>query len=42
MLDVYGRRTLLRSAEFEILYALKDEFPTDIYGSEAMLIFEHR
>ncbi len=42
MLEVYGRRTLLRSAEFEQLYALKDEFPTDIYGSEAMLIFEHR
>lgn len=42
MLEVYGRRTLLLDPDFQRFYALHAEYPTDIYGSEAMLVFELR
>ncbi len=42
ILEIYGRRTLLLDSVFQETYALRREYPTDIYGSEAMLVFEHR
>jgi len=42
MLEVYGRRTLLLDPTFQRTYALYEEYPTSIYGSHAMLVFEHR
>jgi hypothetical protein len=39
MLEVYGRHTLLRDPEFQNAYALLEEIPTDIYGSDGMLVF---
>ena len=42
MLEVYGRNTLLLDPAFQRSYALRKEYPTDIYGSEAMLVFERR
>jgi hypothetical protein len=42
MLEVYGRRTVLLDSAFQSAYALFREYPTDIYGSEAMLVFERR
>lgn len=40
ILEVYGRRTLLRNAEFARAYTLRATLPTNIYGSRGMLIFE--
>lgn len=40
ILEVYGRQTLLKNAEFRKSYALFFEIPTDIYGSRGMLIFQ--
>jgi hypothetical protein len=42
MLEVYGRHTLLQDPTFQRTYALYKEYPTTIYGSHAMLVFEHR
>jgi arabinofuranosyltransferase len=42
MLEVYGRRTLLLDPVFQRTYSLFREYPTDIYGSQAMLVFERR
>lgn len=42
ILEVYGRRTLLPNPEFQAAYRLFDTLPTDIYGSEGMLIFQRR
>lgn len=42
ILEVYGRKTLLLEPGFQSTYALRREYPTDIYGSEAMLVFERR
>lgn len=39
MLEVYGRHTLLRDPEFQSTYMLINDIPTDMYGSEDMLIF---
>ena len=39
LLEVYGRRTLLRDPRFVSGYDLVDIFPTDIYGSRGMLVF---
>ena len=39
LLEVYGRRTLLRDDRFTSGYELIETLPTDIYGSEGMLIF---
>jgi arabinofuranosyltransferase len=41
-LEVYGRRTLLLDSDFQERYALIREYPTDIYGAEAMLVFARR
>jgi hypothetical protein len=42
MLEVYGRHTLLKDPTFQHTYALYKEYPTTIYGSYAMLVFELR
>jgi arabinofuranosyltransferase len=39
-LEVYGRNDLLKDAAFLHAYTLKETFPTDIYGSDGMLVFE--
>lgn len=39
ILEVYGRRTLLIDSEFVKSYSLLDTLPTDIYGSDGMMIF---
>ena len=38
-LEVYGRRTLLKDENFLGNYTLVQKFPTNIYGSEGMLIY---
>lgn len=40
MLEVYGRRTLLRDSRFHAAYSLVQRIDTDIYGSEGMLVYE--
>jgi hypothetical protein len=42
ILEVYGRRTILLDSIFQDTYSLIQEYPTDIYGSQAMLVFERR
>ncbi len=39
-LEVYGRNTLLRSQEFLSSYHLVKEYPTDLYGSKNMLMYQ--
>ena len=39
ILEVYGRLGLLPDAQFQQDYRLLESFDTDIYGSEAMLVF---
>jgi hypothetical protein len=39
ILEVYGRNTLLQDERFLQAYTLENTIPTDIYGSEGMLIF---
>lgn len=39
MLEAYGRNTLLQEDEFLASFSLTKTMPTDIYGSEGMLIF---
>jgi hypothetical protein len=41
MLEVYGRRTVLQDAGFLHAYQLLETIPTDLYGSQGMLVF-HR
>jgi hypothetical protein len=41
LLEVYGRRTLLVDPRFLENYERIETFPTDLYGSEGMLVF-HR
>lgn len=41
-LEVYGRNTLLRDPRFMVEYRLVKRIPTDIYGSEGMLIFRRQ
>jgi len=41
ILEVYGREGLLQEAWFWRQYTLKEKIPTDIYGSDGMLIFTH-
>ncbi|MEA4907633.1 MAG: hypothetical protein VB089_08435 [Anaerolineaceae bacterium] len=38
-LEVYGRRTLLADPAFQSGYTLWEGLPTDIYGSQAMLVY---
>lgn len=40
-LEVYGRRTLLADPRFLESYTLRQKIPTDIYGSDGMLVY-HR
>jgi len=40
LLEVYGRNTIFRDPQFMAQYSLVDSIPTDIYGSEAMLIYQ--
>jgi hypothetical protein len=40
ILEVYGRRTLLADNEFMQNYRLIQTIPTDIYGSQGLLIFQ--
>ncbi len=42
MLEIYGRKTLLEDAVFKQSYGLIALIPTDIYGSEGMLIYKRR
>jgi hypothetical protein len=39
---VYGRLGLLRDPEFNEHYALIQTIPTDLYGSEGMLVYRRR
>jgi hypothetical protein len=40
ILEVYGRAGLLQDARFWESYRLRQKIPTDIYGSDGMLILE--
>ncbi len=40
ILEVYGRKSLLPDPGFQQAYSLRQKIPTDIYGSDGMLIFE--
>jgi arabinofuranosyltransferase len=40
ILEVYGRRGLLKDPRFQDSYRLVEKIPTDIYGSDGMLIFK--
>lgn len=42
LLEVYGRLGLLRDPAFQAAYALIERLPTDLYGSDGMLIFRRR
>jgi hypothetical protein len=39
ILEVYGRNTLAKAPDFEAAYQLWRSYPTDIYGSTAMLVY---
>lgn len=40
ILEVYGRNTLLKDEDFLAQYRLVRTLPTDIYGSQGLLVFE--
>ena len=40
ILEIYGRLSLLKDSRFKVQYHLRYKIPTDIYGSDGMLIFE--
>ncbi len=40
ILEVYGRKSLLPDPDFQQAYRLRQKIPTDIYGSDGMLIYE--
>lgn len=42
ILEVYGREGLLRDPRFAREYTLVERIPTDIYGSEGMLVYRSR
>ena len=42
ILEVYGRAGLLKSPLFWQLYTLRQKIPTDIYGSDGLLILERK
>jgi hypothetical protein len=42
ILEVYGREGLLKDPRFWEQYRLRRTIPTDIYGSEGLLILERR
>jgi hypothetical protein len=39
-LEVYGRNTLLKSQDFLTKYQLIKEYPTDLYGSRGLLLYQ--
>lgn len=42
LLEVYGREGLFQDPRFQDMYDLQQKLPTDIYGSDGMLIFVKR
>jgi hypothetical protein len=42
ILEVYARNTFLQDKRFAQAYRMLDKLPTDIYGSDGMLIFERK
>lgn len=42
LLEIYGRNGLLPDPRFQAQYELAKKIPTDIYGSDGMLIFRRR
>jgi hypothetical protein len=42
ILEVYGRAGLLQDPRFQAAYQLRQKTPTDMYGSDGMLIFAKR
>jgi hypothetical protein len=42
ILEVYGRAGLLQDPRFQAIYQLRQKIPTDMYGSDGMLIFAKR
>jgi len=42
ILEVYGRLGLLKDSRFMQTYTLKEKIPTDMYGSDGMLIFARK
>jgi hypothetical protein len=40
ILEVYGRNGLLKDARFQNFYALQQSVPTDLYGSDGMLVYK--
>jgi hypothetical protein len=42
ILEAYGRAGLLKDKQFQETYHLLDKIPTDIYGSDGMLIFSKK
>ena len=42
ILEVYGRLGLLQDPRFQAAYLLRQKIPTDIYGTDGMLIFAKR
>ena len=40
MLEIYGREGLLRDPAFNEMYRLRRVYPSDLYGSVGMLVFE--
>jgi hypothetical protein len=42
ILEVYGRAGLLKNPLFGQYYSLRQKIPTDIYGSDGLLIFERK
>ncbi|HEY5672066.1 MAG TPA: hypothetical protein VIS10_18890, partial [Anaerolineales bacterium] len=42
ILEVYGREGLLKDPRFQAAYHLRQKIPTDMYGSDGMLIYERK
>ena len=42
ILEVYGRESLLKDSRFQSTYHLRQKIPTDMYGSDGMLILEEK
>jgi hypothetical protein len=40
ILEIYGRGGLIKDERFQEFYHLRNKIPTDIYGSDGMLIYE--
>lgn len=42
LLEVYGRKGLFLNPEFQARYQLLEKIPTDIYGSDGLLVWQRR